>query len=251
VSDPIRRLVAALSLVVVLTSALVGCGSDRPERAVTVDPELSSTSGRPTNADVEKVEAPENSAGEQLTRAQIETALLSVSDLPSGWSKTPDEKDDESEDTIEPARCQAVINALDDDSTNAAAKGEANFNKGGAFGTIMSETISSYSREVDSRVVQHIADAFSECPTFTSTDEEGEVSTVTVSPMSFANLGDQTLAVTMTFESSMFTVSVNVAYVVVGHNVVALINGGLGGADGAQFEKFAKQAVSKLEHAAT
>ncbi len=111
----------------------------------------------------------------------------------------------------------------------------------------MSETISSYADEVDADVVQHIADAFSDCPTFTSTDADGEVSKVTVSPMSFANLGDQTLAVAMSFESSMFTVQVNVAYVVIGHNVLALINGGVGGADGAELEKFAKLAVSKLE----
>jgi hypothetical protein len=45
----------------------------------------------------------------------------------------------------------------------------------------------------------------------------------------------------------MFTVQVNVAYVVIGHNVLALINGGVAGADGAELEKFAKLAVSKLE----
>ena len=103
---------------------------------------------------------------------------------------------------------------------------------------------------MDADVVQDIADAFSECPSFTSTDSGGEVSKVTVSPMSFANLGDQTLAVAMTFESSTFTVSVNVAYVVIGHNVVAMINGGIAGADGAQLEKLTEQAIAKLENPA-
>ncbi len=100
---------------------------------------------------------------------------------------------------------------------------------------------------LDAGVVQDIADAFSECPTFTSTDSDGEVSEVTVSPMSFSNLGDQTLAVAMTLESSMFTVSVNVAYVVIGHNVVAMVQGGIAGVDGAELEKLTKQAIGKLE----
>jgi hypothetical protein len=65
--------------------------------------------------------------------------------------------------------------------------------------------------------------------------------------MSFGNLGDQTLAFAMSLESSMFEVSFNVAYVVVGHNVVSMVNGGLAGADGAQLEKLAKQAITKLE----
>lgn len=228
---------------------IVGCGNDRPERAVTVDPKDSAASSIEGSGD-EEVEVPTSSAGDQLTKEEIEAALLTVNDLPSGWAKSPEEADDDSEDTIDPARCQDVINALDDDWSDAAARAEANFNKGGAFGTILSQTISSHAEEVDADAVQKIADAFSECPSFTSTDADGEVSEVTVSPMSFANLGDQTLAVAMSFESSMFTVSVNIAYVVIGHNVLALINGGVGGADGAELEKIAKLAVSKLEDAA-
>ncbi|GAB6984822.1 hypothetical protein [Nocardioides pyridinolyticus] len=245
-SRPMYRFLAACGVFAVLAGAVAGCGEDRPDRAVTVDPKGSASSGTDASGE-EEAAVPQSSAGDQLTEAQIDAALLTVGDLPSGWTKSPEEADDDSEDTIEPARCQEVIDALDDSSSDAATEGEANFNRGGAFGTIMSETISSYADEVDADVVQHIADAFSDCPTFTSTDADGEVSKVTVSPMSFANLGDQTLAVAMSFESSMFTVQVNVAYVVIGHNVLALINGGVGGADGAELEKFAKLAVSKLE----
>lgn len=247
-SRPMYRLVDVSGLLAALMSTAVGCGGDRPERAVTVDPKDPATSSL-EGSDAEEVEAPTSSSEERLTKAQIDAALLTVNDLPSGWAESPEEADDDSEDTIEPARCQDVMDALDDDSGDAAAEGEANFNKGGAFGTIMSETISSYAEEVDADVVQEIADAFAECPSFTSTDAEGEVTEVTVSPMSFANLGDQTLAVAMSFESSLFTVTVNVAYVVIGHNVLALINGGVGGADGAELEKLAKLAVSKLEDA--
>lgn len=247
-SRPMYRLVALPALLAALMCTAFGCGDDRPERAVTVDPKDSAITSQ-EGSEVEEDEAPTSSAEAQLTKAQIDAALLTASDLPSGWAESPAEADEDSEDTIEPTRCQDVIAALDVDSDDAAAEGEANFNKGGAFGTIMSETISSYADEVDADVVQKIADAFSECPSFTSTDADGEVSQVTVSPMSFANLGDQTLAVAMSFESSMFTVSVNVAYVVIGHNVLALIHGGVGGSDGAELEKLAKLAVSKLEDA--
>jgi hypothetical protein len=234
----------------VLSLAAAGCGGDRPERAITVDPQRSSATDNSTQ-EAEVVEAPEDPTGDQLSKAQIGKALLTVSDLPAGWTATPAEEEEESEDTVSPPKCKDVLEALDETSTDAAAEGEANFNKGGPFGTVLSQTISSYSEPVDSSRIQEIADAFSDCPSFNSTDTDGEVSKVTVSPMSFGNLGDQTLAFAMTLESSAFTVSVNVAYVVIGHNVVAMVNGGLAGADGAQLEKLAKQAITKLEKTAS
>jgi hypothetical protein len=250
-----RRLIAAGGVLTVLMSAAVGCGGDRQERAVTVDPKDTDSNSDDSHESEESDESegagtPVKRAGDQLTKAQIKHALLTVADLPAGWTATPTEEENDSEDKVSPAECQEVLDALDDKSTDAAAKGEANFNKGGPFGTIMSETISSYADAVDDDVVQDIADAFSKCPSFTSTDSDGEVSKVTVSPMSFANLADQTLAVAMSFESSTFTVSVNVAYVVIGHNVVAMINGGVAGADGAQLEKVTKKAIAKLEKTA-
>lgn len=247
-----RRLIAVGGVLTVLMCAAVGCGDERQERAVTVDPKDtdSNTDDSDEPDDAEGAGAPVKRAGDQLTKAQIKDALLTVADLPAGWTATPAEEEDDSEDKVSPAKCQEVLDALDDKSTDAAAKGEANFNKGGPFGTIMSETISSYADAVDGDVVQDIADAFSTCPSFTSTDSDGEVSKVTVSPMSFANLGDQTLAVAMTFESSTFTVTANLAYVVIGHNVVAMINGGVAGADGAQLEKVTKKAIAKLEKTA-
>ncbi|MDR7253979.1 hypothetical protein J2X46_002969 [Nocardioides sp. BE266] len=248
-SRSIHRLIGVSAAMTVLSLAAAGCGGDRPERAVTVDPQRSGSTADSTQ-EAEVVEAPEAPAGDQLSKAQIGKALLTVSDLPAGWTATPAEEEEESEDTVSPPKCKDVLDALDETSTDAAAEGEANFNKGGPFGTVLSQTISSYADPVDSSRVQKIADAFSDCPSFDSTDSDGTVSKVTVSPMSFGNLGDQTLAFAMTLESSAFTVSVNVAYVVIGHNVVAMVNGGLAGADGAQLEKLAKQAITKLEKTA-
>lgn len=234
----------------VLSLAAAGCGGDRSERAITVDPQKSSSTADSTQ-EAEVVEAPTDPAGDQLSKAQIGKALLAVSDLPAGWTATPAEDEEESEETVSPPKCKDVLDALDETSTDAAAEGEASFNKGGPFGTVLSQTISSYADPVDASRVQEIADAFSDCPSFNSTDSDGTVSKVTVSPMSFGNLGDQTLAFAMTLESSAFTVSVNVAYVVIGHNVMAMVNGGLAGADGAQLEKLAKQAIAKLEKTAS
>ncbi|SEC07495.1 hypothetical protein SAMN04489844_1627 [Nocardioides exalbidus] len=250
-SRSIHRFIGVSAAMAVLSLAATGCGGDRSERAITVDPQKSSSTTDSTQ-EAEVVEAPEDSAGDQLSKAQIGKALLAVSDLPAGWTATPaEDEEEESEDTVSPPKCKDVLDALDETSTDAAAEGEANFNKGGPFGTVLSQTISSYAEPVDASRVQEIADAFSDCPSFNSTDSDGTVSKVTVSPMSFGNLGDQTLAFAMTLESSAFTVSVNVAYVVIGHNVIAMVNGGLTGADGAQLEKLAKKAITKLEKTAS
>ncbi|MCH1868772.1 hypothetical protein [Nocardioides sp. CFH 31398] len=236
-----------VTVTVLLLVALGACGEDRPERASTVESSDGVENEQGRADDGEQAEAPADPAGEQLTEEQIQAALLTIEDLPSGWTKEASEEDDESEDTIDPARCQEVLDALDEGTGDPAVDGEADFSKGGPFGTFLNVTLSTYDEEVDEDAVQNISDAFTECPEFTTTDAAGEVSDVTVSPVSFANLGDQTLAVRMEFASSEFTIQVNVAYVVIGHNVLAFLLGGVAGSDAAELEDLAGQAVDKLE----
>ncbi|MDQ6527439.1 hypothetical protein RB608_27740 [Nocardioides sp. LHD-245] len=54
----------------------------------------------------------------------------------------------------------------------------------------------------------------------------------------------------MTVDSEGFSATMNVLMIQIGHNGITLLNGGLTGADGADLEKFGKQAIQKLEQAA-
>ncbi|HYG95076.1 MAG TPA: hypothetical protein VD859_15975 [Nocardioides sp.] len=239
-------------LFLLLIAPIAACSEERPDRAITVeDGDGADQRDAEPNGDPAEAEEPESAAGKQLTQQQAEAALLSVNELPSGWAGTPPEEEDESEDTIEPERCQVVIDSLDKlGEETAVAEADAEFNKGGAFGVQLSESISSYSDEVDPGWLESTADAFTECPQFTSTDSQGVISHVTVSPLSFANLGDQTVAFAMTYEQDDWTISVNIAMVAVGHNLVSLFSGGIAGSDGAELEQFGRKAIAKLEDVA-
>jgi len=249
-----RRPLLAVALVALLTVGTVACSDDRPDRAVTVDPSHDVDSGGPLgqNSSGDDAEAPADAAGAQLNDAQVKQALLTIKNMPSGYSQQPnDDSDDDSGSTYEPSRCQDVIDSLDEDDTDPVAEAEVTFNNDGAFGTNVNETVSSYADEADNQNVQKVADAFSDCPRFTETAKDGTVSKYTISPMSFPNLGDQTLAFAMTYESEGFTVNINVAWIVMGHNAITILNGGITGASGTDLEQLARKAVARLEDAAS
>jgi hypothetical protein len=237
-------------LAVLITIALAGtasCGG-RDDRAVTVEEADGSTA---QSEQPEAVAAPEDVAGQQLTQKQVNAALLTVADLPSGWTlgEESDEEDSDNEE-IEPAKCAELVDSMDADEEDAVAEGERNFNKGGPFGTLMGVSISSYEDEVDGNKLTQIADVFGQCSSFKGTDKSGVVTDYTVAPLSLANIGDESLALTMTAESEGFTIPINLYLVVIGHNALTFYNGGIAGADGAQLETVGKLAIKRLEKAA-
>jgi hypothetical protein len=246
-----RRL-SAIAILGVVTLGLAACGEDRPDRAITVEPSETSTSNTVENADAQ-AEEPAPGAGDRLSTKQAKDALIRVQDLPSGWAKDPNEDDDEDDDDpIEPASCDKLMSSLNDESKDGTrvAHATASFSTGGLFGTVLTEEISSFKEDAPVERLQDVADVLGKCPTFTSTDADGVKSRYTVSPMSMANLGDQTLAMRMDVKNDTISVQAALAYVVVGHNVVTFSAGGIAGVDGAQLEKIARTAIARLEKVA-
>jgi hypothetical protein len=233
-----------LAVVVAVVVAGTGACGGRDDRAVT----LEEGDGSSQTNDNSAVEAPDDPVGDELTQQQVNAALLTVADLPSGWTLgEPSEDDDSDDDEISPAKCGELVDAMSADEQDAVAEGERNFNKGGPFGTLMGVSISSYEDEVDSDKLTEIADVFGECSSFKGTDSEGVVTEYKVAPLSLANIGDKSLALTMTVESEGFTIPINIYLVVIGHNVMTFFNGGVTGADGADLETIGKLAIKRLE----
>ena len=237
----LRSLLALLVALVLAGTA--SCGG-RSDRAVTID----ESDGAGTQKEQPKVAAPEEAAGEQLTQRQVNAALVTVPDLPSGWTLGEPSEEDSDDDKIAPAQCAELMDSMDADEEDAVAEGERNFNKGGPFGTLMGVSISSYSDEVDSDKLKQIADVFGECSSFKGTDKDGVVTDYKVAPLSLANIGDESLALTLTVKSEGFTIPINLYIVVIGHNVLTFYNGGIAGADGAQLETVGKLAIRRLEN---
>jgi hypothetical protein len=68
--------------------------------------------------------------------------------------------------------------------------------------------------------VQVVADAITECSNFT-TSADGRTAKVSMAPLSFPNLGDQTLAVRMNLKVDGLEAVSDLVVVAVGHNVVS------------------------------
>lgn len=233
-----RRLAPAVALV--LAAGLAGCGGDD-------DDDRAGASS-----------APAARAGDPLSQQQAQDALLTVEDLPDGWSALPADEDgpdgggdpgaSDSEGTIDPAACDDVLDALEADVGDPDVEAEIGFTRT-AEGTLLSQTVASYPDDVDPGFLETIEDAFTECPSFTSTDAAGQVSRVTVSPLSLPDLGDQTLAVSTTYETPSVAVTYDLVFVVTGYNVLTLVSGGLDGADDDELRDTAEAAVAKLAEA--
>lgn len=240
-----RRITSTLILIAAV--ALTGCSQDRATWAETVDVPSTSQSSMPAEPMTEPAPQPEPAdlAREALTQEQVDAALLTVAELPTGYSPDASNDGDDTTDTTEPAQCAQIFRGLED-SQAAVFKGEANFTAGG-FGPLLSQTIGTYESSTEG-VVGAFIEAVSTCAAFTSIDAEGVRTEFTASALSFPNVGDATAATRLNASTRGF----DLVYVVVspGHNGMTLAAGGLEPMPGADLNATARAAVARISAAA-
>lgn len=168
----------------------------------------------------------EGDGDKTLTEAQLKVALLTVTDLPTGYRLGTVKEDDDSETTGASDGCSDKFKRLRDAEDTEAAKAEAAF-EGGGLGTILEQGLESYE---DEDVVQDrfddVVEVLSECKTFSDTDKNGVKTDFTVGPLSFPKLGDDTVALAITGKTPDFTIALNVVIVRLGRNVMSVGQGG-------------------------
>lgn len=237
-----------LTIPVAAVVLLAGCG-DSPERAVTVG----ETSAANEPAEATSAPPKAKGAGDELNAKQVKAALLTVTDMPTGWSATPNQDDaEDTNDTMEPASCQAMFDKMDADKGAAKpkAKAEASFAAGGALGTQFSMEVSSFEEDGQGDKVEEVAAALSKCSKITSTDSSGIKTEMELAGLSFPNLGDQTLAMRMNAQSDGIAVVADLVVVATGHNIVTFTAAGLQPMPGADLEKVARTGMVKVAKAA-
>lgn len=233
----VRRVVGVLLAMVL---ALAGCGGDGGGGGGTAAPSASSATPTPT---------PTPTPSATVTDAQLKTALLATTDMPSGWSVSPD--DDDEEDDSGDDECPE-LSALEDEFERVP-DAEVSFSKD-QLGPFFNESIGAFAsvEEVTRALTQYDA-ALAKCKTFTMTDEEsGEKIQATVGPLSFAKLGDHVVSyrMSMKFDAGMYTLDTaivrvrNYAVLVVGSSVRTSIGGGQ--ISTAELEALARKAVDKV-----
>ncbi len=244
----LRHLTGAIAASVLPALLLAGC-ADSPDRAQTIG---GSGSGTSTAASSSSQAKPAR-AGDELTAAQAKKALLDVSDMPTGWSPVPASPSSSSSSssasssgTIKPASCQKLFDEMDNDSgPEAKVSQEVSFTSGGALGSQLTETVSSFEAGDQQDKVGRLADLLTSCPTITTVDS-GEKTKLTLTGLSFPNLGDQTLAFRAASTVQGIDVTLDAVFVATDHNVVSITVGGLKSVDGAELEKIVRAGVAKV-----
>ncbi|GAB6899302.1 hypothetical protein JCM9957A_23920 [Kineosporia succinea] len=222
-----------------LCSSLAACGGDSTadERADTL-PEAITSSAVSPQAETVVEETP-------LTAVKARKALLSVQDMPTGWS-SDEVSDSGSSGTISPAKCAKMTGG----AKNLTSLATAAFSGGGSLGPSLEQEIYRPKGESPSERLQSVRDVMADCGSYTAKDSSG-TNTMKLSSLSFPDLGDGTLAVRGKLTTaSGITATDDVLYIAVGDVILRIdsisIADGLSGED---LESIARAAVNKLEKA--
>jgi hypothetical protein len=230
------RIVATTAL---LALALTACGgggdAGEDERARTVTAPSSAAAGPEGDGDGDKT----------LTEAQLQAALLTVPELPTGYKAAAEEQDDDDNETTGTNdECSAKFEQLGEAEGQESASAEASFE--GGFGVLLEQGLESYEDEdtVQQRF-DDVVEVLSQCQAFTSTDDDGVTTEFTIGALSFPKLGDDTVALAVTGRTPDFNLSLNFVVVRLGRNVMSIAQGGLT-TDAASLEQAARRGLEKL-----
>ena len=223
---------------VAISSALVlaGCGPSGPG----VDPD-------------EYGAVVEEAPNRLLTEAQIKKALLTVKDLPDGWSFSSEYGDGGGANlrtTSSDPGCAKLTAALssDDEEDTSAGEADVTFSKG-QYGPFLTQTVRSKGGDDAVGSIKSLRSALKGCDYYTVTDpDQGVATNYTVSDLPFPALGDDTVAMTLRASSQGQSFDIPMAIVRVDQSLVMLASFLIGkGMSAKDFEAVARKAVKKVK----
>jgi hypothetical protein len=173
-----------------------------------------------------------------LTVADVRNQLLSVSELPAGWSV--DNSDDSGDDSPAPGCLDGVSKYL---KAEHDVRAEADFTQGGEGFPALSEQIGVFT-DASASFTAVTAKANS-CTTFDFTSDGTKIH-ATMGQMSFPTLGDQSSAWSMTASAEGLTLDADIVIGTVGNEMFEFIYEDLGDTDTAFLERWAKTGVAKI-----
>lgn len=226
-----------LAVALAASLLLTACGSDEPTS--TTDP------GNAPAEQTAEAPAPEP---EPLTQAELQAALVTLDDLPTGYS--PDEVSEDDDDTefeSDNPECKDRYALLEDFGDDADVEAEVAFAQEPA--TTVEHSWGTYSTSGEELSAQFAAieSVVAECSQgrIISTDGTPPLD-VTFTPISFPKLGDDSFAMNGEVSTDGFTVALTLAFVRVGQNVQTVFQGGLGQSDPELVAKVAQLGVERL-----
>jgi hypothetical protein len=188
--------------------------------------------------------------------AKLKSALLAVSDLPTGWTAAPAEAEGEGEGDESITPCGQNLDAYEDES---GATAEASFQKSELGDQLFTGLASFASGEAASASAKKVNDIFTSCGTWSEDDPDGTHYEYRAEPVSFPTLGEETFAfrltINVTGSSDGTPISAqgagNVITIRRGANLEVLLHLALGllgpaNLDSAETETIARKADTKL-----
>jgi hypothetical protein len=224
-----RRNVLVLGLAA-FALVLGGCGGDDDGRARTVDLPPKAPNEEPEE---EAEDEPEPDPG----AFDVEAALLTLNDMPTGWTQDPEQDTDDDDATFCDVEPLDEVQAVDDASANFSA---------GDFGPLLSHSVGVFEDQDAEAAMDSFMDALEGCTEWTDETEDGPV-TFRPTPLAFPSFGDDTVAVRIGAESELFDMTLDMV-VWRRANVVSLITvvEVFGTPDAEQTEEFVTVADERL-----
>jgi hypothetical protein len=204
-SGAARGLPWVLATLLLVASA---CGSSSSSgQARTVDPPETSTTS--TGQLAKTISDPESSVASTTTTTtttttpppvEVGSVLLTIDDLPPGWTISPEEEEEEEEDSDE----------CDSDQFGISVEADAVVVfMGDEMGPLIGQVVWDLSEEDDlspDEAIDLMADFAEGCSG--TVDKDGQITTY--APLSFDEYGDETLAIKMALESDFFPAAAEV-----------------------------------------
>ena len=170
------------------------------------------------------------------TSDQLKTALLTLSDMPTGWTTS----DQTGSDSSSSSMCGATPTPTSSDETTVSV----DFQKS-QLGPFLTEQIVVVLSGQMKTAFDQIKNSLS-CMSWTEPDSEGTPTTYQLSPLSFPKMGDDTFAFRMSGGSGMFTFEADAVYIRVGDSAITIANVAVGSVDSDLTASIAEKAVDKL-----
>ena len=242
----LRKKIVAMVAVLALVSGACGGGEEPAERADTVDDTAQGETAGDQNDDA--------ASGD----VDVEEALLTLEDLPTGWTTSPDagEADEGA------AQFCAGLDMSDDEPD---AEAEASFQRS-EMGPFVSHVVGRFDGGEAEKRFAELREAIDECGEFDTTDEDGNTLTGRLSAVSFPEVGEESLAVRLSgtvttvadpdFGEREFPMAGDLVFFRQGDLVAGLFHitidasafgGGGGGLDSTITEDLARKAEEKVE----
>ncbi|NUR57546.1 MAG: sensor domain-containing protein, partial [Catenulispora sp.] len=174
--------------------------------------------------------------------------LLTVADLPPGFTVDADNTDTQGHISSTDAHCGPLVDLMNSDgkAPGAVANADASFTKSELGPNIATGLASFPSVPAAQSLLDTVTAAMKSCAALTETDKDGSSYDFGVAPLTFPPTGDAGGAIRMSADIGGYPAQVDIVLARVGSTLLYVANTGLGGTDTGLTEEVAARAVAKV-----